>query len=486
MELKLNLGLTDSSNSLLTEKHKYLYAVKRGVEWISDVSVTRFDEIKTIFNFKKHNILSVPLYEAFETEKSVFEIIEQNNKLGYSGYTIHLTPNHLIEKAIHNKIMVNSRGGYYLMKYGENPYLENIEKLFELLKGKKIFIGTIFRPGKIKHDNELYIEELKYVHELQKKLIIDYRIHVEIEFGGHMVIDNNFLSSYNFLNRYNNYSDSKGLCVMGPLQSDACNGLDNVNAILGTYKLSENFEISTACIITPAEHLRFPTLQDTKDGIDSYCVLRQNMITEKTKKIENLASNKFACCSKYSVIDKNLQTVKVNSCGMCGDKCPIYLTKYIKESSTLCRIVENHDGDVVFIGAPYSGKSSTIEMIDTQNKHVVSIGDYCREYNINEQIPNHVLFNILENTRSRGNRIIDNLIKYESQVILFPDLIKLLNNPIFIVIKRDIVDIHVRQGRKETINSIAGKIKNWQMLEPFIENKLNDLNLVTYIYQIWN
>ena len=54
--------------------------------------------------------------------------------------------------------------------------------------------------------------------------------------------------------------------VLGPLVTDVAPGYDHITAAIGG-AIAATYGASFLCYVTPAEHLRLPTLEDVKEGI---------------------------------------------------------------------------------------------------------------------------------------------------------------------------------------------------------------------------
>ena len=54
--------------------------------------------------------------------------------------------------------------------------------------------------------------------------------------------------------------------VLGPLVTDVAPGYDHITSAIGG-AIAATYGVSFLCYVTPAEHLRLPTLEDMKEGI---------------------------------------------------------------------------------------------------------------------------------------------------------------------------------------------------------------------------
>lgn len=118
------------------------------------------------------------------------------------------------------------------------------------------------RPGSI-HDatDAPQIQELLILGELTKRAW-EKDVQVMIEGPGHVPM-NEIVA---------NMQLEKKLChnapfyVLGPLVTDVAPGYDHITAAIGG-AIAASAGADFLCYVTPAEHLRLPTLEDMKEGI---------------------------------------------------------------------------------------------------------------------------------------------------------------------------------------------------------------------------
>jgi len=58
------------------------------------------------------------------------------------------------------------------------------------------------------------------------------------------------------------------LCV-GAVSTDIASGYDHINASIGG-ALAASFGADFLCYVTPAEHLRHPSLEDVREGVNRF------------------------------------------------------------------------------------------------------------------------------------------------------------------------------------------------------------------------
>ncbi len=146
----------------------------------------------------------------------------------------------------------------------ENPFYEYYDEVLEICEKYDVTLslGDACRPGSI-HDSTdaSQIEELIVLGELTKRAW-EKNVQVMIEGPGHMAI--NEIAGNMML--------EKRLChgapfyVLGPIVTDIAPGYDHITTAIGGAIAAAN-GADFLCYVTPAEHLRLPTLDDMKEGI---------------------------------------------------------------------------------------------------------------------------------------------------------------------------------------------------------------------------
>ncbi len=146
----------------------------------------------------------------------------------------------------------------------ENPFFEHFDELLEICRkyDMTISLGDAMRPGAINDSTDAsQIQELIVLGELTKRAWAK-DVQVMIEGPGHMAL--NEIAA--------NMQIEKRLChnapfyVLGPLVTDIAPGYDHITSAIGGAIAASN-GADFLCYVTPAEHLRLPTLEDMKEGI---------------------------------------------------------------------------------------------------------------------------------------------------------------------------------------------------------------------------
>jgi phosphomethylpyrimidine synthase len=162
-----------------------------------------------------------------------------------------------------------SRGGSFLARWmikneKENPLYEYYDRLLETARkyDLTLSLGDGLRPGCLADATDhAQIEELITLGELTQRAW-DAGVQVMIEGPGHVPL--NQIET--------NMKIQKCLCkgapfyVLGPLVTDIAPGYDHITAAIGG-ALAAYHGADFLCYVTPAEHLRLPTLDDVKYGV---------------------------------------------------------------------------------------------------------------------------------------------------------------------------------------------------------------------------
>lgn len=282
-KINVNLGISKDCNSIENEMNKVKKAIEMNAESIMDLSNygKTYDFRKELVSYSKAMIGTVPMYDAigfYDREldeikpKEFLDVVRRHGEDGVDFVTIHAGLNReTINTFKRNKRLTNivSRGGSLLYAWmeaneAENPFYEYYDELLEICKEYDITLslGDACRPGSIEDATDaVQIKELITLGELTKRAW-EKNVQVIIEGPGHMKI--NEIEA--------NVKLQKKLCyeapfyVLGPLVTDIAPGYDHITSAIGG-AIAAAAGVDFLCYVTPAEHLRLPTLDDMKEGI---------------------------------------------------------------------------------------------------------------------------------------------------------------------------------------------------------------------------
>ncbi len=290
-KVNANIGSSGDSHSIEEELEKLFAAIKSGADAVMDLS-TGGNIIEFRQNILKNSTVpvgTVPLYEAFQPAMEnggssglsfidkfdpeyLFEVIERQCEEGVDFITVHcgLTLNSIKTMNMQTRIMgIVSRGGsliasWMIKKNKENPLYEDYGRLLKIAKKNDVVLslGDGLRPGCLNDATDrAQITELVTLGELQKKAL-EEGVQVMIEGPGHVPL--NQVEA--------NIKLEKSLCngapfyVLGPLVTDIAPGYDHITSAIGG-AIAAGAGADFLCYVTPAEHLRLPSVSDVKEGV---------------------------------------------------------------------------------------------------------------------------------------------------------------------------------------------------------------------------
>lgn len=282
-KINVNLGISRDWKDMDMEIDKVNNAVKMGAESIMDLS--SYGDTRTFRRRLTQEcpamIGTVPIYDAVVyyhkplkeiTSQEWIDIVKMHAEDGVDFMTIHCGINkETAGRFKRNKRLTNivSRGGSIIFAWmemtgEENPFYEHYDEILNICQEYDITmsLGDACRPGCLKDASDIsQIEELVTLGELTKRAW-EKNVQVMVEGPGHMPL--NQIAA--------NMEIQKTICqgapfyVLGPLVTDVAPGYDHITAAIGG-AIAATYGASFLCYVTPAEHLRLPSLEDVKEGI---------------------------------------------------------------------------------------------------------------------------------------------------------------------------------------------------------------------------
>jgi len=285
-KVNANIGTSQNHYDLNEELEKLRVAVEAGAESVMDLSTggdlnaTREEIIK----YSPVMIGTVPIYQAIVAYSQedldfkqvsadfIFSIIEKQAQQGVDFITVHcgvtLRVLELLEKEKRVGGVV-SRGGAFLINWmkanqKENPLYEHYDRLLTIAKKYDVTLslGDGMRPGAIADATDaVQIEELIILGKLHQ-IALEEGVQAMIEGPGHIPLDEIEM----------NIKLEKRLChgapfyVLGPLPTDIAAGYDHITSAIGG-AIAAAAGADFLCYVTPAEHLRLPTVEDVREGV---------------------------------------------------------------------------------------------------------------------------------------------------------------------------------------------------------------------------
>ena len=357
-KVNANIGSSPYHINLDEEIKKMEVAIKAGAHSIMDLSLG--NQIKTIRKeiLKQSPVMvgTVPIYEMGYnlsikkkdiidmTIKDYLETIEEQAKDGVDFMTIHAGVTQSSFEKMKNegrKLNIVSRGGSMLVAWmqhnlKESPLYEYYDEILDILAEYDVTIslGDGMRPGAFEDATDrAQIEELIILGELTERAW-DKGVQVMVEGPGHVPLNKVKL----------NMEIEKELChgapfyVLGPLVNDISAGYDHIAGAIGGAIAAYN-GADFLCYVTPAEHLRLPTVDDVKEGVIAsklaafsadlangmdYAIKQNRKITEARRNLD--WDNQI----KYSINPEKAKKYRSESeigqddvCTMCGEFCAV-------------------------------------------------------------------------------------------------------------------------------------------------------------------
>jgi phosphomethylpyrimidine synthase len=281
-KVNANIGTSGHHQQLHEEIEKLRIAIQCGAEMVMDLSTgEELDYVRREIHRRCSVILgSVPIYQAVADLKSVhemtaddlFEVIERHARDGIDFVTVHCGVSRDAVRRIDadGRIAgIVSRGGSMLASWiartgEENPLLEQFDRLLDIAAeyDMTLSLGDGIRPGATGDATDgAQIMELLTLGELTRRAH-ERSVQVMIEGPGHVPIDQVEA----------NVQLEKRICrgapfyVLGPLTTDIGAGYDHITGAIGG-AVASAAGADVLCYLTPAEHLRLPTVVDVRDGV---------------------------------------------------------------------------------------------------------------------------------------------------------------------------------------------------------------------------
>jgi len=276
-KVNVNVGTSQSLDSIEAEVEKALAAVQAGANAVMDLSTGGdLDRLRRkILDAVHIPVGTVPIYSAAVKEdltcQGLFDALEKHARDGVDFVTVHVGVNkNTLERLRQDpRIMgVVSRGGSLTMKYiaetGEdNPYYSEYDYLLEMAReyDLTLSLGDGLRPGCIEDasDRAKYMEFIMLGELVRRARRAG--VQVMVEGPGHVPADEIQTS----VKAMKHLCDGAPLYLLGPLVTDIAPGYDHITAAMGGV-IAGMAGADFLCATTPSEHLDLPTVEDVIEG----------------------------------------------------------------------------------------------------------------------------------------------------------------------------------------------------------------------------
>jgi len=335
-KVNVNLGVSEDCFNLRMELKKVEYALQLGTDSIMDLSsygpTQKFR--RKLIQKSPVMIGTVPVYDAVVllnkpvsdiTVDEFFSVVERHAQDGVDFMTIHAGLNRAgIERLRKNPRLTHvvSRGGSILLQWmeendQENPFYQHFDRLLEICKEYDITIslGDGLRPGCLKDATDAaQIQELISLGELT---LMAWQENVQV-------------------------------MIEGPLVTDIAPGYDHITSAIGG-AIAASAGADFLCYVTPAEHLRLPTLDDMKEGLIAAKIAahagdiakgipgaRQwdDRMSEARRKLDWEEMFRLAIDpEKARAYKESVTLIDKEVCSMCGDLCAVKRSREVLEGN---------------------------------------------------------------------------------------------------------------------------------------------------------
>lgn len=358
-KVNANLGMSPDKEDLKTEIKKLRVALKCRADTIMDLSVGNdiAHARKTLIANCPVPFGTVPVYEAASrakakygtflkmTSSDILAVIKEQAQDGVDFFTIHSGITLSTLKTLKNNprlLGIVSRGGAILAQWAkfnkkENPFYAAFDEIIDIAKTYDIVLslGDGMRPGSIiDASDKTQLAELKTLGKLAKRAQ-DRGVSVIIEGPGHIPINEIEKNVY----WEKKFCHGAPFYILGPLVTDIAAGYDHITAAIGG-AIAASAGADFLCYVTPAEHLRHPSIDDVKEGVIAARIAAHAADIVKIKDAANkdrlmsLARKKRHWNKQISLaIDpEKAKTYRLQSkphisdtCTMCGEYCSMKL-----------------------------------------------------------------------------------------------------------------------------------------------------------------
>lgn len=366
IKVNANIGTSSACARVEDEIAKMKVAVASGADAIMDLSIAGdLKQIRReILNQCTVPVGTVPIYEMASntlkfnrplsslTADEMFNVIEEQCEQGVDFMTLHCGVTQRTVELFRNTCRLAgavSRGGTILMEWiiangKENPLYEHYDRLLKILAKHDVALslGDAFRPGALKDATDaVQIEELIVLGDLVR-CARERNVGVFVEGPGHVPL--NMIAT--------NVQIQKTIChnapfyVLGPLVTDISPGYDHISAAIGG-AVAGMAGADFLCYVTPAEHLRLPSIDDVREGVIAARIaahaadiargfpeamewdnaLSKAKVDLDWKKMISLCIDP----EKAQKYRQSLPPTEESVCSMCGEFCAIKRSKAIQK-----------------------------------------------------------------------------------------------------------------------------------------------------------
>ena len=356
-KINANIGTSADYQSVSEEIEKASVAIRYGADTVMDLSTggDLQEVLEKILDTTGVPVGTVPIYHAAcgrkidMTADDLFNAVRRHAESGVDFMTIHAGVNQEILKHLTtgSRILdVVSRGGaltvaWMLTNEAENPFYSEFNYLLEIAREYDVTIslGDGMRPGCIAdaNDDAMFHEAITLGRLVKQTRAAG--VQCMVEGPGHVPIDG---IGYG-VRTIKHLCDDAPLYLLGPVVTDLAPGYDHITSAIGG-AIAGMCGADFLCMVTPAEHLALPTVEDVREGtiitkIAAHAIdLAKPGVRERTllmdKKMavarKNLDWDAQFECAIDGERARSIHETRVSSgdaCSMCGELCAIKVVK---------------------------------------------------------------------------------------------------------------------------------------------------------------
>lgn len=284
-KVNANIGTSPDHDDVGIELEKLRVVIEAGSDAVMDLSTGGdIDSVrKKILKESTVPVGTVPVYQvAVEAAKRgegitdctvdhFFEVIERQARDGVDFMTVHCGLVARISREVAKSRLagVVSRGGSMLMQWmarngEENPYFEYFDRLLDILEeyDVSLSLGDGLRPGALADSTDrAQIGELLVIGGLVERARAR-GVSVFVEGPGHVPL--NEIAANMMIQK--KACGNAPFYVLGPIVTDVAPGYDHITAAIGG-AVAAWHGADFLCYVTPAEHLRLPSIKDAREGV---------------------------------------------------------------------------------------------------------------------------------------------------------------------------------------------------------------------------
>lgn len=352
VKINANIGTSPLRCDFDYEFKKAEAAMEMGADTIMDLSIAGdigafrrriADELDIVLG-------TVPIYEAMigldhPADLSIghfLKVMERQARENVDFMTIHSGLREIHAPLLEQRVVgVVSRGGSVLVqwmrRHGKDNFLyKHFDEILGIAREYDITLslGDGLRPGCAADANDgAQFGELETIGELVERCRAA-NVQVIVEGPGHVPLH---LVEEN-VRKQKEICDGAPFYLLGPLVIDYAAGYDHIAGAIGA-ALAAYHGADFLCYLTPAEHLRLPTLEDVREGVAASRIaaaaadlargkpgeVKRNLEMSKARKAFDWETQRKLSIdqTKFCEYLEKMDGENLEPCSMCGEWCAI-------------------------------------------------------------------------------------------------------------------------------------------------------------------